>query len=366
MTQIFLPLRFLMNIFSIMALEYHLWAGFCILPRNMKNPFKALASVGFAALLLAGFGCSSSGTPTARVASPTLATLPTPSGVGTPTSAEPSVGAAAPGSWIPDTKGPWDGSIYLATSTDGLTFTGRTLVLKAAGVPNLQRLPDGTLVLLYQYFSSTDQTMFDQIAYSTSSDSGKTWTDPAAVNITNLPTSIDGKKKPMDPTLVQLTDGSLRLYFTYHVKGNQTAALYEATAADGKISSAFVSNSTPSLMVDKNLLDPSVASFNGVWHHYSWQMESDANYHSTSTDGITFTLQSDVTLPMDFLGEVVPMNNGLRFYGTGKGGVLSAFSSDGSTWTMDSGSRVTQGADPGVTQLADGSYVMIFTSMNFN
>lgn len=324
----------------------------------MKTPLRPAVWLSAVSLIVLGFGCSSSGATTARTTYPS-----TSSGSSTTTTV---TTTTETGSWIPNTKGPWDGSINAATSTDGMTFTGKTLVIDAAGVPNLLLLADGTLVLTYQYFSSTDQTMFDQIAYSTSTDNGKTWTDPAAVNITSLPTPIDTNKKPMDPTLVQLTDGSLRLYFTYHAKGNKTAALYEATAADGKIGSAFVASATPSLIVEKNLLDPAVVYFNGAWHQYSWQDGSDANYHSTSTDGVTFTLQNDVTLPMDFLGQVVPMNNGLRFYGTGKGGVVSAFSTDGSTWTMDTGNRITQGADPGVTQLADGSYLMIYTSMNFN
>lgn len=274
--------------------------------------------------------------------------------------------SVAPGSWIPKTRGPWDGTLYELTSKDGLTFTGDRQLFKGAGVPNLLRLPSGELILTYQYFSAETESMFDVISYSTSADNGETWSDPKAVTFSGLPASAGTKLKPMDPTLVRADDGSLRLFFTYHAKGTQNPALYSAVAADGNIASTFVVNPTPALSVaGKNLLDPAVVFFDGAWQHYTWQDGSDNNYHSTSVDGTVFTLQDDINLPMDFLGQVIPSGSGLRFYGTGKGEVVSAYSADGNTWTMDSGSRA-QGADPGVQQLADGTYIMVYTAANFN
>lgn len=270
-----------------------------------------------------------------------------------------------PGSWVPDTKGPWDGSLYVATSSDGLTFDKGIFVINQSGVPNLLKQDDGTLILLSQYFSYEDKDMFDAIVYSVSEDNGKTWTAPHKITFEGLPAPLDDQKKPMDPTLVKTEDDSLRLYFTYHAKGAKKPALYSATAADGDITSSFVVEETPALSVDGNLLDPAVVFFDGSWHHYTWQMESDENYHSLSDDGLSFSLEENINLPMDFLGQVIAVDGGLRFYGTGKGGVVSAFSSDGYTWEIDDGTRI-QGADPGIQQLGDGTYVMVYTSMNFN
>lgn len=269
-------------------------------------------------------------------------------------------------SWVPDidTKGPWDGSLYLTTSSDGLTFEEGTFVLEHAGVSNLLLTSSGQLILLYQFFSFEDKDMFDVIAYSISDDGGKTWSSPIAITFQALPEPVIGKV-PMDPTLVETEDGTLRLYFTYHAKGAKQAALYSATAANGEITSPFVVKQTPALSVDGTLLDPAVVYFDGKWHHYSWRMETDDNYHSVSDDGVSFRLEDDINLSMDFLGQVIPFEDGVRFYGTGKGGVLSAFSSDGYTWEMDARSRI-QGADPGIQQLADGTYVMVYTSFNFN
>lgn len=299
----------------------------------------------------------------------TVLKAPTTTSVPSSTTASTSNGtpvSTVPGSWIPDTRGPWDGAIYQATSKDGLVFTGKTLVLDQAGVPNLLRMPSGELILTYQYFSSESESLFDVIAYSTSTDDGATWSATKAITFSGLPTPAGAKLKPMDPDLVRTEDGSLRLYFTYHAKGKKSAELYSAVAADGNIASTFVVNTTPALSVSgKNLLDPSVVLFGGLWHHYTWQDGSDNNYHSTSTDGVTFTLKDEISLPMDFLGQVIPSGSGLRYYGTGKGSVVSAYSSDGYTWTMDAGSRA-QGADPGVQQISDSSYIMIYTAANFN
>lgn len=265
-----------------------------------------------------------------------------------------------------DDKGAWDGGISLAISSNGLDFEHKEQVLKKAGVPNLLQLQSGDLVLTYQYFSDTDEDMFDVIAYSVSEDSGATWSEPELMDFGNLPEPLDEAKVPMDPTLVQLEDGRLRMYFTYHAKGNKTAVLYSATTDDAEIDSTFVVNPIPALVLsDAFLLDPAVTYFDGLWHHYSWQNDSDNNYHSTSTDGLTFTLQDEINLPMDFLGQVIPFEDGLRFYGTGQGSVVSAFSSDGYTWEIDE-ENIIQGVDPAVQELEDGSYIMVYTSMNFN
>lgn len=266
-------------------------------------------------------------------------------------------------SWVPQTYGAWDGVVYAATSSDGLEFLSERKILEYAGVPNLLRRDDDSLVMVYQYFSRETEEMFDVIAYSLSTDSGVSWSDPLPVNIVDLPEPLDSGKIPMDPTLVAADDGSLRLYFTYHAKGNANAALYVAVAEDGDMSSPFVVASPLSLSVEGvHLLDPAVTYYNGLWHHYSWIDGSDKNYHSTSRDGLVFTRDVDISLPMDFLGQVLPTTGGLRFYGTAKGNVATAFSSDGSEWTMEKGTLIP-GVDPGIQQLADGSYLLVYVGV---
>ena len=88
---------------------------------------------------------------------------------------------------------------------------------------------------------------------------------------------------------------------------------------------------------------------------------SYARHHATSTDGLTFVSQEDVNIEMNMLGNPIAVDGGIRYYGTGRGGVLSAFSADGFEWTLDDGFRAP-GVDPGVAQLGDGSFIMFYTA----
>lgn len=107
--------------------------------------------------------------------------------------------------------------------------------------------------------------------------------------------------------------------------------------------------------------------FKNIWHHYTVQHgeefenepgQKQSSIHSISEDGLNFQLVEEIDIGMQFLGNVIEDDDGLRFYN----GNLSAFSTDGYTWTIDEGTRV-DGADPGVAKLPDGSYLMIYTKV---
>ena len=277
--------------------------------------------------------------------------------------------------------GPWDSSIILATSTDGLIFTKEDALVEHAAVPNLFMTANGDVIATYQYFVEDGEVTIDgAIAYSLSKDQGKTWTDPAIVTIEGLPEANSGPTDPsyifvtraVDPTLVELSDGSLRLYFTYQEEGEDQPHMNSAINTDGDISGTFTYEEDSGLSADGPIIDPSVIFFDGIWHHFTWTRKDNENneaiqstdlenYHSISDDGLTFTFQDKITLDMSFLGGVVATDDGLRFYGTGNGGVVSAFSPDGYNWEMDEGVRTQGGNDPGITRLEDGTYLLLYT-----
>ena len=63
---------------------------------------------------------------------------------------------------------------------------------------------------------------------------------------------------------------------------------------------------------------------------------------------------------MNMLGNPILVEDGIRFYGSGAGGVLSAFSLDGYDWTLEEGVRST-GVDPAAVQRSDESLILIST-----
>ncbi len=165
-------------------------------------------------------------------------------------------------SWAP--KGvqanPWEGSIYLARSDDGESSTGERFFIQHAGVPNLLLTQDNLIVATFQYFSYTDQTMFDRIAYTVSEDFGDTWSQ---VKLIKLGERYTKGSTPVDPTLVQLENGRYRLYFTFQEPGTQYPSLYSSisTSLDGVFVDEGLQLSTNSM-----LLDPAVVYFDGQWH----------------------------------------------------------------------------------------------------
>lgn len=256
--------------------------------------------------------------------------------------------------------GPWYEDLYIATSDDGLTFSNEQLFLPHAGVGHLLLTDDAVIIATFQYFSYRNEDLFDVIAYATSEDFGETWSSVKPITITGLPEGPNA----VDPTLMQLEDGTFRLYFTYHQRGDQFPQLFSAYA--NSIEEPF-ENEGKQLETEEMVLDPAVIYFDNTWHHYTVKHEDgmmgspddQVSVHSTSSTGLNFNRQEDIMLDFGMLGDVIQDNDGMRFYA----GEKSAFSTDGYTWTMDPGTRGVMGADPGVAMLPDGSYIMIYTSM---
>ena len=107
----------------------------------------------------------------------------------------------------------------------------------------------------------------------------------------------------------------------------------------------------------------SVIRLGEVWHLYApLPRQSGRAYHATSKDGLKFERQPDVSAEVNgtWIGNVMKDGEGLKFYGSGRGGVWSASSRDGSNWTADDGQRA-QGGDPTVWETKGGAYIMVVT-----
>jgi len=184
-------------------------------------------------------------------------------------------------------------------------------------------------------------------------------------NFVELPDPTGEGVKPVDPTIVELEDGRLRLYYTYHSSEDEFARMSSSVAES--IDDDFVYEDGVRLSVDGiHLLDPAVIYFDGTWHHFAQQngraKDGYFNYHSVSEDGLEFTREDDILLNTQMLGNPILANDGIRFYGSSDGKVLSAFSTDGYTWEMDKEARIEGGGDPAVVKLPDGNFLMAYTA----
>lgn len=308
--------------------------------------------------VMAGVGCSDraaqtlpgAAPPSTTIAAPDIARDSTP----TPAPLSPQPPAPQPGA----TDGPWNHDLWMAYSGDGRSFGEAARFVERAGVPCVIRDGADRLIAVFQWFPFDDADAFDQVAVAFSEDAGTTWSSPARVTVAGFPATL---MRPFDPTLVQLEDGRYRLYFTSNERtGGGRPAIYSAISSDAV---AFTFEPGARFAPAAGTVDASVVRFGGAWHLYSHTTEANTGrgFHAISGDGLAFE-----ELPMvevgsgrQWIGNAVAQGETLRYYGSGRDGVWSATSADGSAWTLDAGWRLA-GGDPSAAVLAGGEVMLVF------
>lgn len=243
--------------------------------------------------------------------------------------------------------GPWDADLVAIESKDGLRFADDSarLFVARAGVPHLYRDRDKQIVAVFQWFPKDDRKAFNSIARAVSKDEGKTWSKPEVLSIRGLPSK---HSPPCDACVVPLDDGTVRMYFTVDL--GRRAHCASALSKDGI---AFDLEKGERFRADENVLDPFVFRLGDVWHYVAPRHGKEGrNFHAISKDGLAFERQKDLDVGFHFLGAAVPTRDGVRFYGTGRGGIVSATTTDGFAWKVEDGVRC-RGADPGVLAVGD-------------
>lgn len=250
--------------------------------------------------------------------------------------------------------GPWDQDLYIFESSDGLRFRKLDLFVKGGGVASIINDSKGRLIAAFQWFPSESKEAFDHVAVKISTDNGMTWSNPKSIKINELPFRLI---RPCDPTLVLLEKGLIRLYFTSDPRDGHGPGTYSAISSDG-VNYRF-EHGERFRIPGRMILDCAVTRLGEKWHYYApVQNNPGVSYHAISDDGLRFKRLNDVTIPgnKQWLGCVLPIKNGIRFYG----GSWSAISKDGSNWKLEHGRRL-EGADPGVVHTSEGKYIAIAT-----
>lgn len=191
-------------------------------------------------------------------------------------------------------------------------------------------------------------------------------------------TTFPGSSNPVaDVTAVALSDGTIRVFVFATNLGT-----VRAESSDGK---TFTYKGSPFGGTNFRGQPRVIKLVNGTWVMYN--ASSDGFSCSTSSDGLTFTVQTEVCLSKsNFAGVtggltspgVVRLANGTyRAYfsdlprpGTGPDPwkVFSAVSPDGLAWTAESGVRIGEGAQnitrsaehPTIVRHSDGTFTMFY------
>ena len=225
---------------------------------------------------------------------------------------------------------------WMIRSTDGgRTFNrGGRLLFDKTSVPSAICLPKGRIVLAF----------VDAVAHgldiATSDDGGKTW-DRRDAEIEG-----DVARTSVDPCLVLLDDGSIRLYYYGGFdqgRANQKGKheIRSALSVDG--GRTWVRESEVRYAAEK-ITDPDVFRLtDGRWvMHLSKGPRLEV---AVSKDGLSFEYHGELNFGGSISGTIRLPDGRFRCYLTSRDGIRSILSEDGLHWEKEDGIRMS-GADP--------------------
>jgi hypothetical protein len=247
--------------------------------------------------------------------------------------------------------------VWRATSDDGLRFTlDDEPLLEQASVPDAVVTSTGDVLVVFVDASDPPETA----AMVRSRDGGETFEQ--------VDFSIEGlapDTKVLDPNLVVLPDGRIRLYYfsspvTQDINGDTAHVIASAISDDGI---HFVAEGT--VLEEVGLVDPDVFGSGDEWIMYVFGR--DGTRVARSTDGRSFTATGVLALPQVGTTGPIEVDGRLRLYGFEQvpDGSLVAYESDdgGSSWVEVEGFTLelrdgTSATDPQVVRADDGTWQM--------
>ncbi len=257
-----------------------------------------------------------------------------------------------------------DHSAFLATSRDASSWDlADEAYANYASVPDILMLqknigpfPAGTLLSFF--VDGAQDSDFGDSAFSMvySLDQGKTWSDRVTIE-------IDGTVKNVivaDPSLVQLDDGRLRLYyFDFQAnrvppekRAGQTYNMYAAISEDGlTFTQEALVYESPDMATD-----PDVIFWNDAWYLFTAHLADNAVSMSVSDDPLSFPVGEAISA--QGVPGALAIGDELRIYGCTPSGGITAWSTDDGSNFKSLGSTGLEGCGPTITQLLDGSYLM--------
>jgi len=243
-----------------------------------------------------------------------------------------------------------------------------TPIIKHASVPDLLvldqgvgEIPDGALVSYFVDTSPLANGFDETISYSYSLDKGTTWSERVEITVIG-----DVDVLPVDPSVVQLEDGRLRLYFFdfFHSRIPEQlgpSIFYSALSEDG----IHFTIEDVALESDEPMTDPDVVYFQDEWFMYYARHDyaGGSVWLAKSTDGITFINNVQI-LDISGIPGAMVTHDKVHIYGCDIG-ISYATSSNGIVFAQEG--SVLYGniqenpliCDPSPTPLKDGTFGLV-------
>jgi len=275
--------------------------------------------------------------------------------------------------------------LLLANSPDGINWNRTNIVLgDRSSVADGLVLPSGRILIYYvtgaKIINSVEQNAND-IVMAVSDNNGSAWIYKDVI-FNNIPI---GATKPVDPNVVLLADGSIRMFVTIDPdqSGTEKPQTYSAISTDGGFT--YTIEGKRFSVTNTEILDPENFRFSDSdWRLWSGGIPGK-NIYALSTDGGSdFTSQgefclgkSDDSTNCHIVADVIQADSAdYRIYAFGpmgsnlKEGICYYFSEDGSSWELNPDSKFavdsTNGIEseriwaPAVIKLADDQFMLVY------
>jgi len=210
---------------------------------------------------------------------------------------------------------PFVDQTFYATSSDGLNWSDGILLANKASVPDVMRTANGTLWAYWVDFTDMTGPGKEKIGIARSTDDGQTWEIIGNANFTGL-----GRIVPVDPDAFELPDGRIRMYF-YDIAVRQLShPIYSAISDDGI---NFTLEEGVRIWMDE-IYDPDVIQLpDGSYRMY---LNGGDIFSASSTDGLDFVADEGVRVENGSVpGSIVMPDGSIRMYNCSQG--ISVFES---------------------------------------
>lgn len=255
--------------------------------------------------------------------------------------------------------------VYVTRSDDPTSFLDSTvLVFDQGSVPEAVLLNNGELRMYFPSFKNFSQAGDEKIMAAKSVDNGKTWQELGLITITNALVGVTA----VDPSLVQLADGRLRMYFF-----GSTVVIGDPAKIGGEhnIYSAVSEDGLTFTMEDgvryaqEQITDPDVIYLPA---YGTWLMYVSAGPQTriiTSNDGLEWFDTEFSWTGGGVPGAYVDADNVVHLYGCGQGGIMTETSIDGIIFDGTPTTALTASdqsiiCDPSPVLLDDGTVLMVY------
>lgn len=260
-----------------------------------------------------------------------------------------------------------------ALSSNGLDYTRTGLpVLDQAATPSLVLV--GGLPYLY-YTAYRPDGQFDAASLSIGSADAASW-QHCQLQFIGLPAGLH----PVDPDVVALPGGGLRMYLTGRPAGGNRIGIHYADSSDG-LSWTYGGES---FAHSESIIDSISFNLGGVWHQYALEADSISMVYGTggaagTSFGFVNTAQRSINLQPQVISQAIALHGdpvgSLRLFSFGPPnapGIRSFTTSDGATLASDGSLHLAFDAstdgetsfikDPAVVRLAGGDYLMVYST----